>query len=330
MLSEAGPAPPLTTLTPSDTDTLSIIEGSEDDEASVRSTRGIALSDVGQNLVLPILETTGPPRFSPQEGAAQPFSISRLTWALQNNLMHRSLLVYFSFYERPQISSAINQEIDNVPAIFYAVATNNDQIVRTWIEYGGNPDAVEPGSRLPLLAFAIMYSDPIGQDTTAVVTTLLSLGADASVIPKAFYSPFLRDVPPVGPDAQELTDLEDQNKAWCTDVFIAKLARAFNLTQRYFTEKKMSSKKPSIRHKQAAEQHHVTPLFHLPLFLIGQDIAVSVLIENLLSYLLIPSEKPLVLFFAGISSTTVSSVSSPNKILRKVQAVTAKPNLEIV
>lgn len=292
--------------------------------------RGVVLSGVGQNLVLPILEAAGPLRFSPQEGAAQPFSITRLTWALQNNLIHGSLLAYFSFYQRPQIASAINQEVDNIPAIFYAVATNNDQIVRTWIEYGGNPDAVEPGLRLPLLAFAIMYADTIGQDTTAVVMTLLSLGADASVIPKAFYCPFLRDIPPTGPDAQELTDLGDLNKAWCTDFFIAKLARAFNLTQRYFIEKNLRSRKPSIRHKQVAEQHSVTPLFHLPFFLIGQGVAVSILIESLLSYLLIPSEKPLVLFFAGISSTTVPSVSSPNKILRKVQAVTAKRNLEIV
>ena len=257
------------------------------------------MSDVGQKLVLPILETTGPLRFSPQEGAAQPFSITRLTWALQNNLTHGSLLVYLSFYRRPQIASAINQEIDNIPAIFFAVATNNDQIVRTWIEYGGNPDAVEPGLRLPLLTFAITYADTIEQDTTAVVMTLLSLGAEASVIPKAFYSPPLRDVPPLGPDALELTDLEDQNKAWCTDIFIAKLTRTFNLTQRYFIEKKMRSKKPSVRQKQAAEQHHVTPLFHLPFFLIGQGVAVSVLIESLLSYLLIPNEKPLVLFFAG-------------------------------
>lgn len=287
------------------------------------------MSDVGQKLVLPILETTGPVRFSPQEGAAQPFSITRLTWALQNNLTHGSLLVYLSFYQRPQIASTINQEIDNIPAIFFAVATNNDQIVRTWIEYGGNPDAVEPGLRLPLLAFAIMYADTIEQDTTAVVMTLLSLSAEASVIPKAFYSPPLRDIPPLGPDAQELTDLEDQNKAWCTDIFIAKLTRTFNLTQRYFVEKKMRSKKPSVRQKQAAEQHHVTPLFHLPFFLIGQDVAVSVLIESLLSYLLIPNKKPLVLFFAGISSSTIPSLSPPDKILRKVQAVTAKRNLEI-
>src|SRR2546421_4451747 len=238
MLSEAGPASPQTTLTPSDTDTTSTMEGSDDDETSFRSTRGVVLSDVGQNLVLPILEAAGPLRFSPQEGAAQPFSITRLTWALQNNLTHGSLLVYFSFYQRPQIASAINQEVDNIPAIFYAVATNNDQIVRTWIDYGGNPDAVEPGLRLPLLAFAIMYADTIQQDTTAVVMTLLSLGAEASVIPKAFYSPFLRDVPAVGPDAQDLTDLEDQNKAWCTEVLITKLTRTFNLTQRYFVEKK--------------------------------------------------------------------------------------------
>lgn len=328
MLSEAGPASPQT-MNPSDTDTTSTKEGSDDDETSFRLTRGVVLSDAGQNPVLPILETTGPLRFSPQEGAAQPFSMTRLTWALQNKLTHGSLLAYLSFYQRPQIASAINQEIGNIPAIFYAVATNNDKIVRTWIEYGGNPDAVEPGLHLPLLAFAITYADTIEQDTTAVVMTLLSLGADASVIPKAFYSPFLRDVPVVGPDAQELTDLEDQSKAWCTDVLIAKLARTCNLTQRYFIEKKMRSKKPSVRQKQAAEQHHVTPFFHLPFFLIGQDVAVSVLIESLLSYLLIPNEKPLVLFFAGMSSPAVPSLSSPDKILRKVQAVTAKPNLEI-
>ena len=103
---------------------------------------------------------------------------------------------------------AINQDTKVVPTIFY-VSTNNENIVRTWIEYGGNGNAVEPGTQLPLLALAILNVETIRMDTAAIARALLSYGVDASATPRAFYSPYLRDLSVPGPDAAELWDMGD-------------------------------------------------------------------------------------------------------------------------
>jgi hypothetical protein len=214
-------------------------------------------------------------------------------------LKYSDLSAYFSFYQKGHIAKLINDHVLRIPASFYAVATNDANIVRCWMEHGGDPNAVEPVMDLPLLAFSILYAETIQADTTAVVITLIGLGANPCVIPKAFYSPCLRDLPSEGPDIEELCDIADDNKRWCTQAFWPRLTKLLNLTQRYFLAKKARAKDPSLRFKQAAEQHLVIPLFNLPFFLVGQEVAVALLIESLLTYLLIPTGKPLVLFFAG-------------------------------
>ncbi|ORY18572.1 hypothetical protein BCR34DRAFT_596160 [Clohesyomyces aquaticus] len=48
------------------------------------------------------------------------------------------LLKYFSHASDQHISEHINKDVNGVPAIFYVVETNDDQILRTWIEHGGD------------------------------------------------------------------------------------------------------------------------------------------------------------------------------------------------
>jgi hypothetical protein len=270
------------------------VESTDDTQADTRV-------GTSQEFILPILKLAGPiQRFTSEEGVTRHFSIERLTWALQNNLSHSDLLDYFSYFVTEAIAREINEEVEGIPAVFYAVATNDEKIVRSWIEHGGDVNAIELKSRIPLLAFAILQENSIQADTTTVVTTLLGLGADTSVIPKAFYSPFSRDLPASGPDAVELTDIEDENKRWCTESIRSKLTTAINLSQRYFLEKYLNRPQPSVRFREAAAKLNATSLFTLHFLMIGQSIALKMLVERLLSYLILPSSKPLVLFFAGI------------------------------
>jgi hypothetical protein len=84
--------------------------------------------------------------------------------------------------------------LEGFPAILYAVGTNN-QIVRVWIGYGGDINAVHCSTGHPLLAFAIINADNLQSETTLTVATLLSHGAQATVIPKALHTLFCEDLP---------------------------------------------------------------------------------------------------------------------------------------
>lgn len=212
---------------------------------------------------------------------------------------------YLRWYEDKTISNNINGLVEGFPAMFYAVATNNDQIIRAWVDLGGDVNATcSPRGgpkRVPLLAFAIINSENIRNETTLTVATLLSLGAHPKVIPKSFFIPFDNDLPDEGPDENDLKDLKDKNKKWCTPAARAKLTRCLNLSQRYFLEKAVKTKKPSIRHRQVAIRKRSEALLGIQYFLIGQTTAAAALMRKLLSYMVIPSKRPLVLVFAGPS-----------------------------
>lgn len=89
--------------------------------------------------------------------------------------------------------------VDRFPITFYAAQTNNEKIIRLIVNYGPNLDIMSDEDRTPLLAYVIINGLIIQQDTAAALNVLLSLGATAEVIPKAFYSPYDMDLPTGGP-----------------------------------------------------------------------------------------------------------------------------------
>ena len=229
------------------------------------------------------------------------FDLENLIGAMQSGANEPMLQNYLGYFDRGTVQREINRPVEGFPPIFYAVETNNDWIVRTFIAYGADVNAVHEHLKVPLLAFAIMHSETIRADTTHVVATLLSLGASTKAIPAAFYTPYCRDLPEEGPVLDELGELSPETRKWLTDSARTKLARSTNLTQRYNLDRAARTKKPSKRHKYVAKLRNAEPLLGLPYFLIGQSIAANRLLQKCLSYLAIPSKKPLVLTFAGPS-----------------------------
>ena len=250
------------------------------------------------DFVLPVIPAG--PNIVPGGGdGSSPFSLRELIGAMQHGANYDMIIGYLGYYDRKTISHNINGLVEGIPAMFYVVGTNNDRIIRAWVDYGGDVNAVHGDVRYPLLTFAIINSDNIQNETTLTVATLLSLGAQASVIPTAFYSPFCVDLPDDGPDERDMDDLGDKNKQWCTPGARARLAKTLNLTQRYYLEKSVKTKKPSIRHRQVARWRRAEPLLGIHYFLIGQTSAATYLMQKLLSYMLLPNKRPLVLVFAG-------------------------------
>lgn len=220
---------------------------------------------------------------------------------MQNGAKLKTIQDYLSHFDQATIKNNINNDIEGFPAMFYVVETNNEDILRTWVAYGGDPRAMHKPSGVPLLAFTIMHSENIRADTTLMTATLLSLGASPDVIPSAFYSPYLQDIPENGPSDENLHDLSDAKKSWCRDTARVKLARTSTLSQRYYLERAAKTKKPSRRHTQVAQRMKAEPLLGIANFLIGQTAAAKSLLATLLAHLTEPGKKPLVLVFAGPS-----------------------------
>ncbi|KAH8808795.1 P-loop containing nucleoside triphosphate hydrolase protein [Xylogone sp. PMI_703] len=222
-------------------------------------------------------------------------NMGELTAAIQHGADIQMIHDFFRSHDSA-VKGHINDEVAGFPSIFFAVATNNEWIIRKWVSYGGNVNAVHVASKVPLLAFAIMHSEYLQTDTTLTVATLLSLGADPSVIPAGFYTPYYRDLLD-----DDIKNLSYENASWCSPAARARLARTANITQRYYLERASKTKPPSIRHKQIAVRRNAQALLGIPYFLIGQTWAANRLLQRLLNHLLLPSKRPLVLVFAGPS-----------------------------
>ena len=274
------------------------------------SSRSINEPDIRQNL--PTEEDKGdwdfilpsiPPPSNVIPGDA--FSLHDIVGAMQHDASLQNIQNYLGYYDEKTVRRNINGTVDGFPAIFFVVATNDPELLRTWVAYGGDVAAIHEGSKVPLLAFAIIHSDISKMDTTLLVATLLSLGASPRVIPRAFYTPYSQDLPEDGPDDKNLTDInDDENKRWCTNAARAKLAKTTNLTQRYYLDRADKMKVLSRRYMQVAKRQKAEPLLGLPYFLIGQAMAADLLKQKLLSYLVLShtgKSKPLVLVFAGPS-----------------------------
>jgi hypothetical protein len=211
----------------------------------------------------------------------------------QNEIDSAKLLDYFSCFADEEIARNISLWVEGVPAVFYAVQGNDPEIVRIWIEHGGDVNTRNPTNGVPLLGFAILNAITIRKDTSAVVATLLSLGADASNIPKSMYSPYLQD-------SAKPKNVAQFEETWCNGATGATLASALSLTQRYFLTKQAHIKPPSVRLRDAARKLGLSPLFCLPYHIVGQEIAVKTLTEVLIGHLVTDSNTSLVLLFVGI------------------------------
>lgn len=96
--------------------------------------------------------------------------------------------------------------------MFYAAATNDAEVFRTWVKYGGDVGAIHEASGVPLLAFTILQSETLQTGPALTVATLPSHEASYNVIPVAFYTPYWRDLP--DPNSNNiLTDLTDEHGA---------------------------------------------------------------------------------------------------------------------
>ena len=261
------------------------------------------------------------------------FSLTELIGAIQAGETVERIKNYLSFHYRgggSELKRLINGTIRGVPAFFYVVETRSPELIRLWAMHGGDIHATYGPLRVPLLGFAIAIGGSFQHDTRHVVVALLSLGASADVVPRAFYDPLERDLPEAGPPPEELLDLGDANKRWCTPRARLRLTRSLNFcfTTRYHLHLSSLLKGHTGAQRQVVQMRKSEDLLGLHYFLIGQSTASTILIKTMLRqvpspllsphptpepwrpsadlhiagrYLTMPTKRPMVMMFAGPS-----------------------------
>ncbi|KAK2608062.1 hypothetical protein N8I77_006697 [Diaporthe amygdali] len=232
------------------------------------------------------------------------FFLNELVGAIQEGESCERVRNYLAFYDTDAVRAQINTAVEGFPAVFYVTETRNAELIRLWCKYGGDVNMTASSGLskgVPLLAYAVALGGSFRKDTTDLVATLLSVGANPKVLPMAFYFPLTRDLASDGPSLQEMPELTQDEMPWCTPSARALIADRINYRQRYYMHMSSILKSHGTRAKQVTWYKDADNLLGVPYFLIGQTPAGQFLIKRLLRHLAKPSKSPLVMVFAGPS-----------------------------
>ena len=198
----------------------------------------------------------------------------------------RSRLTRYREHMKPEkLREGLNGLVLGFPGFFYAVETLNVELVRMWAEYRGDVNATYGSLKpIPLIAYVIALGSSYATDTTSILRTLLGLGASVAGIPKSFHTPLERDLPDDGPSADELGDLGDENKKWCTPKVRRRITATLNsrFEQRYLLHRAAGLNRFSGAKRQVAKLHKAEDLLGAHYFLIGQTAAITYVVDRLL------------------------------------------------
>ncbi|KAI2782094.1 P-loop containing nucleoside triphosphate hydrolase protein [Daldinia loculata] len=204
---------------------------------------------------------------------------------------------YLGYYDKNDLYTHLNETVDGYPAIFYVISTNDIGILREWLKHGGDPNATWGPSAIPAIGFSILNGGQTMLQASRTLITLLRFGADPRVIPKAFYDPYCRDLPEGGPILEELEDINDENKEWCTEEVRSYLAEVLSLSQRYDLYRSSKVMPHSGREKEVLNRQGAGEVLGIHQMIVAQSIATRWLKRKLA----LQKSKPFILVFAGPS-----------------------------
>lgn len=198
----------------------------------------------------------------------------------------RSRLTRYREHMKPEkLREDLNGLVLGIPAFFYVIETLNVELVRMWAEYGGDVKVTYGLSKpIPLIAYVIALGTSYATDTTEILRTLLGLGASVASIPIAFHTPLERDLPDDGPSTDELGDLGEENKKWCTPKARRRIAATLNFRfeQRYLLHRAAGLNRFSGAKRQVANLHKAEALLGVHYFIVGQTAALTYVVDRLL------------------------------------------------
>lgn len=226
------------------------------------------------------------------------FSVYILAWAIQNGVSQQCIKRYLIDHNGPKSA----QSLCHSPILYFAAERNSPQIVRMLCRAGAKPSQnmviYDSIPRIPLLPYTILSAESKLVDTTQTVIALLAMGASPYQVPEDMWQDYVKA--PTKHRPRQLAD-SDRHGTWCTTDVREALCRTFNLIQRYSFWNAARIGRPSVREIQVARANNMLPLFEMPYYLFGQQVATTQVLQRITSHLLFNAQKPLVLLFTGPS-----------------------------
>ena len=222
-----------------------------------------------------------------------------MKFAFEHDSSFRMIKDWIIQFPKAQVEEDI-ASYDGISPLSYALRRNCPKSVELMLSYGSDPN-VTTGEGVPALAWAILDTWYRLKNGTEIVRTLLSLGAQAEVIPRDMWADIMEQPAEKEPVAQD----EAAITAWCTPERRRMLAKALNLTMRYLLTVRAKHGKPNQKQLDIAKRYQMQKLFAMPYHLIGQEHASKQILTHLWARLCttehINSGKPLVFLFCGPS-----------------------------
>ena len=189
------------------------------------------------------------------------------------------------------------------PILYFAAERNSPQIIRILCHAGADPSqSIKSSSprtfEIPLLPYTILSAEYKFADSSETVIALLAAGASPYDVPKDMWQDYFKSPTKDGP---QYLGVSDMHEAWCTTEVREALCRTFNLLQRYSFWKAAQIERPTVREIQIAKAHSLMPLFEVPYYIFGQQLATTQVVQRITTRFLFNSTKPLVLVFTGLS-----------------------------
>ena len=298
---KSATTPPPSTSPPADRPRSRSAEDQPSRSASTASNHQIPIEDSDSILHLPVVDkphVTGgysSDNFLDRARRGR-FDSQVVAYVLQEGTTFEKLDAYlrsFSAHELGNLSSRNN----GAPPIFYAVKTNCLRTVQLLLDLGVSPNAtLASANNMPVIAYAILNGHEKQVDSTELITTLLSNGANPDSLPKDMWEDYM--IPPE--DDDELPD-NNGEAAWCTGEVRKSVIEAFNLSQRYSFWKAAEIRKRTPRKGQFATAHHLKMINKLPYHVVAQEQATDLITKKVLTHTVIDDPSPLALMFAGPS-----------------------------
>lgn len=237
------------------------------------------------------------------------FSVQTLAWAIQNGAGEKCIERYLTRQNESETAERLCQSVQMelgapfFPILYFAAERNSPEIIRILCHAGAKPSQstslYAPAIfGVPLLPYTILSAEYELSDTTETVIALLAMGASPHEVPKDMWQDYLQA--PTKDKPKQLGAF-DMHETWCTTEIREALCKTFNLLQRYSLWKAEQIERPTAREIQVAKAHNIMPLFETPYYIFGQQLATTQVLKRITSRLLFNSQKPLVLFFTGLS-----------------------------
>ncbi|CAK3802369.1 P-loop containing nucleoside triphosphate hydrolase [Lecanosticta acicola] len=274
------------------------------DNGEVSSTTALALTDARFDLAaVDFQDFSTRPDTSLEHCGYKPFDLANLAAAFHQKCTPGAIRRYIQRYDKDEVKSKIHGLVHNHHIVTYAIHYHSVDCLRLLLEYGVDPQARDFG-RVPVLAYAIMLPYWNACNTLEMVRTLLAHGASALHIPRDMWIDYVK-TPSSGSDVRN----RGGNK-WCTVKVRKILVETMHLSIRYTLWRASRLEFRPCRMLQIAEAKGILPLLRIPYLVIGQELGIEHVIEQIYAHIANDVDQPLVLAFSGLSGHGKTELAS--------------------